>query len=271
MVWDNAGIALKEFCDAILGQGNLSQRIYSMKNDRVAAVTGASRGIGRALAIALAKEDWAVGLCSRNQEQIQSTAQEVARASPAGAQHVLFQVCDLSKFYEAQYWIKAIVARFGRIDMLINNAGILGSRLMIEEYPHGLWEEVIRVNSMSLFCPTKACLVETMLRQGSGLIVNISSGVGHVGKARWGPYAAAKFGLEGFSQVLAAELYDRGIIVVSVNPEATRTSMRAAAYPQEDPMALKTPEEFVAKLVPWLRRLKKADSGKFFNFKEIEG
>jgi NAD(P)-dependent dehydrogenase (short-subunit alcohol dehydrogenase family) len=82
-----------------------------------------------------------------------------------------------------------------------------------------------------------------MIAQREGSIVNVSSGVGRAGKARWGAYAASKFGVEGFTQVLADELKDLNIRANAVNPGGTRTEMRAQAYPEEDPLTLPTPEE----------------------------
>jgi NAD(P)-dependent dehydrogenase (short-subunit alcohol dehydrogenase family) len=84
-----------------------------------------------------------------------------------------------------------------------------------------------------------------MIPRRRGSIINVTSGVGRLGKARWGAYAPSKFALEGFTQMLAEEVQDSGIRVNSLNPGATRTSMRAAAYPEEDPLALPRPEEIM--------------------------
>jgi len=98
------------------------------------------------------------------------------------------------------------------------------------------------VNLNGPFFVIKACL-PLMTAGGEGSIINVSSGVGRIGKPRWGAYAASKFGLEGLTQVLAAELQPLHIRVNAVNPGGTRTTMRAAAYPEEDPLTLATPEE----------------------------
>ena len=112
----------------------------------------------------------------------------------------------------------------------------------IAEYPEAAWEEVLRVNLTGLFFVTKEVL-QIMIPKRRGSIINVSSGVGRVGRARWGAYAVSKFGLEGFTRMLADEVKELGIRVNAVNPGPTRTEMRAEAYPEEDPMTLKMPGE----------------------------
>jgi NAD(P)-dependent dehydrogenase (short-subunit alcohol dehydrogenase family) len=126
--------------------------------------------------------------------------------------------------------------------VLVNNASVLGSRTAIADYPVSAWREVIDVNLNGLFLMTHQVLPIMLARQ-RGSIINLTSGVGRVGKARWGAYAVSKAGLEGFTQVLADELRETAIRVNSVNPAATRTEMRAKAYPAEDPATLPAPEE----------------------------
>ncbi|MBI4051877.1 MAG: SDR family NAD(P)-dependent oxidoreductase, partial [Elusimicrobia bacterium] len=125
---------------------------------------------------------------------------------------------------------------------LINNAGILGTRSSLAEYPDKMWEDVLRINLTGTLTVTKAVLNSAMLPAKRGSIINVSSGVGKTGKPFWGAYAVSKFGLEGLTQVLAVELKEHGIRVNAVNPGPTRTQMRANAFPQEDPMTLKPPE-----------------------------
>jgi len=134
--------------------------------------------------------------------------------------------------------------RFGRVDVLVNNASILGPRQELADYPIGAWEEVLRINLTGIFLITRAVL-PGMIARHAGSIINVTSGVGRRGKARWGAYAVSKAGLEGFTQVLSDEVREAGIRVNSVNPAATRTRMRAAAYPAEDPQTLPTPEQVV--------------------------
>jgi NAD(P)-dependent dehydrogenase (short-subunit alcohol dehydrogenase family) len=137
-----------------------------------------------------------------------------------------------------------VLARFGTIDVLVNNASILGPREPIATYPVAAWEEVLRVNLTGIFLVTRAVLPAMMARR-AGSIINVTSGVGRRGKARWGAYAVSKAGVENFTQVLADEVTESQIRVNAVNPAATRTAMRAAAYPSEDPLTLPSPEEIV--------------------------
>jgi NAD(P)-dependent dehydrogenase (short-subunit alcohol dehydrogenase family) len=126
--------------------------------------------------------------------------------------------------------------------VLVNNASLLGPRVTIAQYPFDSWQEVLRVNLSGPFLITQAVL-PTMASRRSGSIINVTSGVGRTGKARWGAYAISKAGLEGFTQVLADEVKESGVRVNAVNPAATRTAMRGEAYPAEDPLTLPTPEE----------------------------
>ena len=140
--------------------------------------------------------------------------------------------------------VAAALAKFAAIDILVNNAGILGPRVAIADYPIAEWEEVLRINLNGLFFITREVLPVMLARRG-GSIINLTSGVARLGKARWGAYAVSKAGLEGFTQVLADEVKASGIRVNSVNPAPTRTGMRAAAYPQEDPSTLPTAESIL--------------------------
>jgi len=135
-----------------------------------------------------------------------------------------------------------IERRFDGLHVLVNNASLLGPRVPILEYPEEDWEAVVAVNLHGPFFVIKACL-PLMIPTSGGSIINVSSGVGRIGKPRWGAYAASKFALEGLTQLLAAELQPFHIRVNAVNPGGTRTGMRAAAYPEEDPLTLPTPEQ----------------------------
>ncbi|MGH7773154.1 MAG: SDR family NAD(P)-dependent oxidoreductase, partial [Candidatus Binatia bacterium] len=153
-----------------------------------------------------------------------------------------WSLADLSKVRDVKRLVKEACRAYGTIHILVNNASILGPRVPIVRYPLPSWEEVMKVNLTALFLLTKEVL-DVMIPQKEGSIINLSSGVGRIGKARWGAYAASKFGVEGFTQVLADEVREYNIRVNAVNPGGTRTEMRAGAYPDEDPMTLPTPEE----------------------------
>jgi NAD(P)-dependent dehydrogenase (short-subunit alcohol dehydrogenase family) len=207
-----------------------------MLRGKVVMITGASQGLGRALALACAQEGANLVLNSRNADSLDPVAQE---AEGAGVE-VLAIPGDVSRSTHVEMLVSAAVERFGRIDMLVNNAGLLGPRVPIEEYPEDEWRKVLEANLTGPFLLARA-VVPHMPEGGS--IINVTSGVSIEGRPRWGAYSVSKFGVEGLTQILAAELEERGIRVNSVDPGGMRTEMRAAAYPDEDPMTKITPEE----------------------------
>jgi NAD(P)-dependent dehydrogenase (short-subunit alcohol dehydrogenase family) len=207
-----------------------------MLRGKVVMITGASQGLGRALALACAQEGANLVLNSRNADSLDPVAQE---AEGLGVE-VLAIPGDVSRSTHVEMLVSAAVERFGRIDVLVNNAGLLGPRVPIEEYPEDEWRKVLEANLTGPFLLARA-VVPHMTEGGS--IVNVTSGVSIEGRPRWGAYSVSKFGVEGLTQILAAELEERGIRVNSVDPGGMRTEMRAAAYPDEDPMTKITPEE----------------------------
>jgi NAD(P)-dependent dehydrogenase (short-subunit alcohol dehydrogenase family) len=207
-----------------------------MLEGKVAMITGASQGLGRALALGYAKEGAQAVINARTEESIRPVAEE---AESLGAE-VLALAADVSKSADVERLVDAAVERFGRIDVLVNNAGLLGPRVAIEEYPEDEWRRVIDANLTGPFLVSKTVLPH--IPEG-GSIVNVVSGVSIEGRAKWGAYSVSKFGVEGLTQILAAELKERGIRVNAVDPGGMRTEMRAAAYPEEDPITRITPEE----------------------------
>ena len=208
--------------------------------DGVAAlITGASSGIGRGLAGVFLREGARVFLTARGEDRLRETAGELEAAHPGRIGHAASDVGDPES---AGTMVLAALARFPDLSVLVNNASILGVRAPIIEQDPKVWEDTLRINTASLLYVTKP-LLPAFLERETASIINVSSTVGRIGKPNWGPYAVSKFGLEGFTQTLAAELEDTGVRVNSVNPGATRTPMRAAAYPAEDPLTLPTPEE----------------------------
>lgn len=204
---------------------------------KAALLTGSSKGIGKGIARVFLDEGAAVFLCARGEEQLSRTAEELSSRG-----EVAYMAADVAVPDDAERLAQRAVERFPQLSILVNNASILGKRAPITEVDVGTWDEVLRVNTSSLFYITKP-LIPHFVGRGNGSIINVSSSVGRRGKANWGPYAVSKFGLEGFTQVLAAELEPHGVRVNSVNPGGTRTEMRASAYPDEDPETLPTPED----------------------------
>ncbi len=211
----------------------------SMLEGKVAMVTGASQGLGRALALAYAREGAMLVINSRNYESIRDVVEEIHSLGV----EVLGIGADVTSSSDVDDLVDVAVEHYHRIDVLVNNAGLLGPRVAIEEYPEDEWHRVLDANLTGPFLVSKAAI--PYMREGAS-IVNVTSGVSIEGRAEWGAYSVSKFGLEGLTQILAAELKDRGIRVNSVDPGGMRTGMRAVAYPDEDPTTRITPEENTA-------------------------
>jgi NAD(P)-dependent dehydrogenase (short-subunit alcohol dehydrogenase family) len=209
-----------------------------------ALVTGGSRGIGKAIASVYAREGAKVVICARNGADVERAVEEVRR--DGGAIHGL--AGDIGDPEDARRIVDGALERVGFVDVLVNNASLLGPRVPIADYPFSFWQAIMRVNVDGLFLVTREVL-RAMIPRRQGSIINVTSGVGRVGRARWGAYSASKFALEGFSQTLAEELKDSGIRVNALNPGPTRTAMRAAAYPDEDPLTLPRPDEIMEAFV----------------------
>lgn len=193
--------------------------------DRVAIVTGASRGIGRAIALALARQGARVVTAARG-DHAAAVAAEIAAA---GGQAVAASV-DVTDASSVAAMVAETLERFGRVDVLVNNAGITRDQLMVRMKPED-WDAVVRTNLTAAFTCTQAVL-RSMIKQRGGRIISISSVVGQAGNAGQANYAAAKAGLIGFSKSLALEVASRGVTVNVVAPGLIETDM-TRALPEE--------------------------------------
>jgi NAD(P)-dependent dehydrogenase (short-subunit alcohol dehydrogenase family) len=207
---------------------------------RVILVTGATRGIGRAVATDLARHGATVLLHGRNEQDLQALYEELCEIGPEPAAAQL----DFEKAQgpEYQQLTDEIETRYGRLDGLVHNAGILGERSPIEHYDIGVWQRVMHVNVNAAFILTR-CLLPLLRQSEDASLLFTTSGVGHRGRAYWGAYAVSKFAVEGLTQVLADETEQTSVRVNCINPGPTRTRMRAQAYPAEEPNKLRSPEE----------------------------
>ncbi len=188
---------------------------------KVAVVTGGSRGIGRAIALRLATAGVKVAICGRSLE----TAQSVVAEIEAGGAEGIAIAADISRESDADGAIQACTKRFGRLDILINNAGITKDGLLIR-MKEADWDTVLDVNLKGAFFTTRAAL-RPMLKAQSGRIVNISSIAGIMGIPGQANYSAAKAGLIGFTKAVAQEVASRSITVNAVAPGFIETEMTA--------------------------------------------
>jgi len=213
--------------------------------DRIVLITGASDGIGRALALHSASLGARIILHGRNVSKLEKVYDEVEAIE--GAPRPSIAVMDLASANSESYTTLAqsIEQEFGRLDGLVHNAGILGERYAIEQYDAVLWQRVMHVNVTSAFALTQVFL--PLLHQSDDAsVIFTSSGVGRTGKAFWGAYAVSKFATEGLSQVLADEHRHGNLRSNCINPGPTRTKMRLEAYPAEDRNQLKGPEDILS-------------------------
>ena len=194
-------------------------------SERVALVTGASRGIGRAIAQTLAKQGATVVAAARG-ENARAVAEEITAAGGRAE----FATVDVAAPAAADEAVGGVLARHGRIDILVNNAGIARDQLMLRLKRED-WDAVIATNLTAAFALTQAAL-KPMIRQRSGRIISISSVVGQGGNAGQANYAASKAGLIGFSKAVALEVASRGITVNVVAPGLIETDMTKAITEQ---------------------------------------
>ncbi len=204
---------------------------------RIALITGASRGIGRAVALRYSAEGAHVICAARTQGALEEL-DDLIRAH--GGECTLVPA-DLSDFAVIDQMGAAVYERWGRLDILVGNAGALGVLGPITHTDPDLWEKVMAINATANWRLLRA--FDPLLRASdAGRAIFVSSTVGAEARAYWGAYAVSKAALEHTVRIYAAEVAKTHIKANLVNPGATRTGMRAEAFPGEDPETLKTPE-----------------------------
>lgn len=219
------------------------QAAPDLLKDKVILVTGATAGIGKEIAMTYAKHGATVILLSRDTRKLEKVYDEI---EAAGYPQPAFLPVNLQNNDPQQYQqvAEVIEKEFGHLDALVHNAGDLGLLSPIEHFDEETWFRVMQVNVNAEFLLTKYC-IPLLRKSDDASILFTSSGVGRQGRAYWGAYAVSKFATEGLMQVLADELESANIRVNSINPGATRTKMRANAYPGEDPNTLPTPADLM--------------------------
>ena len=229
-------------------------------SNRIAVVTGASRGIGRAAALALAEAGAHIIALARTQGALEQLDDEI-RARGASATLVPVNLKDLDAIDRLG---AAIYGRWGKLDILLGNAGILGELAPITHVDQPVWDEVMAVNVTANYRLIRS--LDPLLRASdAGRAVFVSSGAAHKCLAYWGPYSISKAALEALVRTYAAETVTTPVKAMLLNPGPLRTAMRRAAMPGEDPLTLKTPED----LAPHILKLALPawdQTGKIYDF-----
>ena len=188
--------------------------------DKVALITGGGRGIGKAVALAYAREGARLALCARTTSEVEQTCREieVLKTQAKG------WTCDVTVEESVAEFVAGVAKEFGRVDVLVNNAGVMTRPAAITELDIKKWDYTIAVNLRGPFLVTRAVL-PLMIKQRSGSIINVSSMIGRGAYANFIAYATSKWGLEGFTQTLAAEVRSHDIRANSVEPGVVATKL----------------------------------------------
>ena len=231
---------------------------------RVIGITGASDGLGRAVALACAQHGANVVLIGRSEQKLEAVHGAIAAL---GAPEAAIGILDLERALAADYdrLAAAVGERYGRLDGLLHNAGLLGTLAPIEHYDVPTWCRVLHVNLTAAFALTQV-LLPALKKSADASVVFTSSSVGRRGRAYWGAYAVAKFALEGLAQVLADELQGTSAIRVNtLNPGRARTAMRRQAYPAEDAATVPLPEALTGPYIALLGPASRGVTGQAFD------
>lgn len=233
---------------------------------KVVMITGASKGLGEALSLAFAKVGAKLAICSRSEERLLKVKEQ---AEALGAE-VLAVSADMSQSRDVERFVSITEDYFGKIDVLINNASILGPSPMpfLLDYPEDEFAEVVRVNAVSAFLVTKRVL-PGMLERDLGSIINVTSEAGHVGYAGWGAYGISKFAVEGLTQTWADELKGTNVQINMIDPGEMDTEMHRLAVPDCD-YPLAKPEDVVNTFITLASEPAKGISGQRFEAQKEE-
>lgn len=221
----------------------ISNKLDHLKDKNI-LITGASKGIGRSLAVNLSKHKANVILLARNEDLLDSLYDEIKEKYNTNPMII---GCDLSQFEEdeAQEIANVVSKNYKCLDALINNASILKKMSSVNDYDLKSWKKVLNVNLTSAFLLSKY-LMPLMMDSKLPRIIFTSSGVANKGKAYWGAYSVSKAGIKNLSEILNDELNSlTNFKVFNFNPKETRTEMRALAYPAENPSSVKAPDELI--------------------------
>ena len=246
----------------------MDPRQYTYPGDlldgRIVLITGASDGIGRALAVHAAAHGAQVILHGRNTEKLEKVYDEIEALGSAPRPSIAVMDLAIADSNAYQTLASSLEEEFGRLDGLVHNAGILGELYPIEQYDVALWQQIMHVNLTAVFALTQVCLPLLKLADDPSVIFT-SSTVGREGRAYWGAYSASKFAVESLSQTLADEHRHGKLRANCINPGPTRTKMRLAAFPGEDRDKLKRPEDLLPSYMYLLGPDSKGVTGESFD------
>jgi len=228
---------------------------------KIALVTGASRGLGRAIAIAYAREGAHVVITGRALGSLEDTDDAI---QASGGTATILKL-DLKQGERVDQLGPTLLERYGKLDILVGNAGMLGSLTPLSHATDDVWTSVIRVNLTANWRLIRT-LDPLLQRSDAGRAIFVTSGAAQKSSAYWGPYAASKAALEVLVKTYAAEVATTNVRANLVNPGPIRTAMRAKAYPGEDPLTLPTPDE-IAPLFVDLAKASCTQSGETMNFR----
>ncbi len=236
-----------------------------MFENKVVMITGASKGLGRALAIKFAEEGAKVAICARNLGPLKEVEKELRMM---GAEVVALEA-DVSDARDVDRFVSVTEEAWGSVDVLFNNASVFGPgpRLLVD-YPEESFLEVLRINTLNPFLVTKRVL-PGMISRGRGSIVNLTSEAGRTGFAEWGAYGISKFAVEGLTGTWADELGDTGVRVNMVDPGEMDTEMHDRAVPDCD-YPLAGPQDHLDVFLYLASDASKGESGKRFEAQEFQ-
>ncbi|MBM6616531.1 SDR family NAD(P)-dependent oxidoreductase [Bacillus suaedaesalsae] len=208
--------------------------------NQVVMITGATKGLGKALAFAFAQKGYRLAICARSEDQLVEVKNELEEI---GAEVVAVKA-DTSNEQDVDRFVSVVESVFGRIDVLINNASIFGpGPTLLLDFPNADFAEVLRVNVLNPFLVTKRVL-PGMITRDHGSIINVTSEAGRTGFAEWGVYGISKFAVEGLTQTWVEELQDTNVRMNMVDPGEMDTEMHEIAVPNCD-YELAKPENVV--------------------------
>ena len=205
--------------------------------DKVAFITGAGRGIGRAVVLAFAAEGARIAVTGRNTARLAAVVDEIRAAGGQAQSYAL----DVTADDDAGRVVEQVIAQWGRIDLLVNNAGVIDYDVPVWETTIEGWDRIMNTNLRGMFLTTRAVLPHMMDRQ-QGVIINIGSSSGRLPEGDYGAYVASKFGVVGYTASLAHSLRSHGIRVNGINPDWVDTDMARASDPNGDPTWI-TPQQ----------------------------